>query len=157
MSNILKTSMTAPAFTLKRDGGGTIGLDDFTGRKLVIFFYPKDNTPGCTKQAISFSEFKNQFQATDTDIIGISADTVKRHENFIAKHNLTIPLGADPDLGTLKAYGVWAEKSMFGRKYMGIVRTTFLIDRSGKIAEIWQKVKVQEHVEEVLQACKKLA
>ncbi len=156
MSEPLKKGSKAPKFSLDRDGGGTLTLAQFSGRKLVIFFYPKDNTPGCTKQAKAFSKMRDAFLQTDTDIIGISADTVKRHENFIAKHDLNMPLGADPELETLKAYGVWAEKSMYGRKYMGIVRSTFLIDRNGEIAEIWSKVKVKGHVEDVLAVSKAL-
>lgn len=154
MTTILEPGQPAPDFSLPRDGGGTVCLGQFKGRNLVIFFYPKDNTPGCTKEAIAFSQMREQFDALDTDIVGISADTVKRHENFIAKHNLTVTLGADVDLEVLKAYGVWAEKSMYGRKYMGIVRTTVLIDRAGVIKKVWSKVKVKGHVEEVLQACK---
>ncbi len=156
MSNPLETGSVAPDFSLPRDGGGTVSLSDFKGRKLVVFFYPKDNTPGCTKEAVAFSQLREGFLAADTDIVGISADTVKRHENFIAKHNLNMPLGADTDLETLKAYGVWTEKSMYGRKYMGIVRSTFLIDQNGKIAEIWHKVKVKEHADKVLAACQNL-
>ncbi len=156
MSEPLKKGSKAPEFSLDRDGGGTVTLAQFSGRKLVIFFYPKDNTPGCTKQAKAFSEMREAFLQADTDIIGVSADTVKRHENFIAKHNLNMPLGADPELETLNAYGVWAEKSMYGRKYMGIVRSTFLIDRDGLVAETWSKVKVKGHVEAVLAACKAL-
>lgn len=156
MSGPLEKGSNAPAFCLQRDGGGKVSLKQFEGRNLVIFFYPKDNTPGCTKEAKAFSELQDAFLQTDTDIVGISADSVKKHENFIAKHDLKIPLGADPDLETLKAYGVWAEKSMYGRKYMGIVRSTFLIDRKGVIAEIWSKVKVNGHPEAVLQASKEL-
>ena len=156
MNNMIETGQKAPAFTLPRDGGGTLTLEQFAGRKLVVFFYPRDNTPGCTKEAIAFSELKDDFLAEDTDIIGVSADTVKKHENFIAKHKLSIALGADTELEMLKAYGVWAEKSLYGRKYMGIVRSTVLIDRDGKIANIWNKVKVKGHAEEVLQASKAL-
>ena len=154
MSELLTQGSSAPSFSLQRDGGGTITLEQYRGRKLVIFFYPRDNTPGCTKEAKGFSELREEFSQAGTDIIGISADTVKRHENFVAKQDLKIPLGADPELETLKAYGVWAQKSMYGRKFMGIVRTTYLIDQNGKIAKVWPKVKVKGHVEEVLLACK---
>jgi len=160
MTAPLEKGQPAPAFSLPaagiHDNSKTITLDQFKGRKLVIFFYPKDNTPGCTKEAIAFSTLRDDFLASDTDIIGISADTVKRHENFIAKHNLNMPLGADIELEVLNAYGVWAEKSMYGRSYMGIVRSTFLIDRAGIIAEIWRKVKVKGHGEAVLQASQAL-
>lgn len=156
MSEPLDIGSKAPAFSLLRDGGGTVSLEQFEGRKLVIFFYPKDNTPGCTKEAKEFSQLQDAFLQTNTDVIGISADTVKKHENFIAKYDLKIPLGADPELEALNAYGVWAEKSMYGRKYMGIVRSTFLIDSKATVAEIWTKVKVKGHVEAVLQACKTL-
>jgi len=160
MSNPLEKGHKAPAFSLAAAGtsGGNdvITLDQFKGRKLVIFFYPKDNTPGCTKEAIAFSTLQQDFLAADTDIIGISADSIKQHEKFIAKHSLNMPLGSDSEQEALNAYGVWAEKSMYGRKYMGIVRSTFLIDRDGKIAEIWSKVKVKDHAEAVLQACQKL-
>lgn len=152
MTKIPDTGDAAPAFTLQRDGGGTVSLDDFTGRKLVVFFYPKDNTPGCTKEAIAFSHLRADFADLNCEIVGISADTVKKHENFIAKHSLSVALGADPELETLKAYGVWVQKSMYGRSYMGIERTTFLIDAAGKIARVWRKVKVAGHAEEVLEA-----
>jgi len=160
MSNPLEKGHKAPAFSLAAagtsDGSEIVTLDQFKGRKLVIFFYPKDNTPGCTKEAIAFSDLQQDFLAADTDIIGVSADSIKKHENFIAKHNLNMPLGSDSELETLNAFGVWAEKSMYGRKYMGIVRSTFLIDRDSKIAEIWSKVKVKDHAEAVLKACQTL-
>jgi len=156
MSEPLEKGRKAPDFFLPRDGGGTLTLAQYLGRKLVIFFYPKDNTPGCTKEAKAFSDLRDEFLREDTDIIGISADTVKQHENFIAKHDLNMPLGADTELEALKAYGVWAQKSMYGRKYMGIVRSTFLIDRNGDIAEIWPKVKVNGHADAVLLASKSL-
>jgi len=160
MDQPLEAGQPAPGFSLAaagtHDGGDTVSLEQFKGRKLVIFFYPKDNTPGCTKEAVGFSSLREAFLAADTDVIGISADTVKKHENFIAKHDLNVPLGADTELEALKAYGVWAEKSMYGRKYMGIVRSTFLIDRDGKIAQIWSKVKVKDHAETVLQAAQSL-
>ena len=156
MNSVISIGQKAPKFSLLRDGGDTVSLTDYAGKNLVLFFYPKDNTPGCTKQAIAFSELKDQFLAENTHILGMSADTVKRHDNFIAKHSLTIPLAADPDLTTLQAYGVWVEKSMYGRNYMGIVRTTLLIDTQGGISKIWHKVKVKDHVEEVLGAVKAL-
>ncbi len=157
MSDLLKTGDLAPDFTLMRDGGDSVKLSDYSGRILVLFFYPKDNTPGCTKEAKGFSELVDEFKAVGADILGMSADTVKRHDNFVAKHDLKIPLAADPDLETLKAYGIWQKKKMYGREYMGIVRTTMLIGPDGKIAQIWNKVKVTGHAGEVLQAVKQLA
>lgn len=156
MNNTIEIGQKAPDFSLERDGGGRVNLSDYVGKKLVIFFYPKDNTPGCTKEAIAFSEAKQAFADANTEILGMSADTVKRHDNFVAKHNLTVPLAADPELETLKAYGVWTKKSMYGREYMGIVRTTVLIDSDGTIAQIWPKVKVKDHIEPVLTAAKGL-
>ena len=157
MSDLLKTGDLAPDFTLMRDGGDSVKLSDYSGRILVLFFYPKDNTPGCTKEAKEFSELVDDFKAASADILGMSADTVKRHDNFVAKHDLKIPLAADPDLETLKAYGIWQKKKMYGREYMGIVRTTMLIGPDGKIVQIWNKVKVTGHAGEVLQAVKQLA
>ncbi len=156
MNEVIAVGQKAPDFSLERDGGETISLADFAGRKLVIFFYPKDSTPGCTKEAIAFSQARQDFADADTDILGMSADTVKRHDNFVAKNNLTVPLASDPELDTLKAYSVWVKKSMYGREYMGIVRTTVLIDRDGTIAQIWHKVKVKDHVPAVLEAAKGL-
>jgi len=156
MSETIKLGQKAPNFSLERDGASLVKLSDYTGKKLVIFFYPKDNTPGCTKEAIAFSQAKQSFADLNTEILGISADTVKRHDNFIAKHNLTIPLAADPELETLKKYGVWVKKSMYGREYMGIVRTTVLIESDGTIMQIWSKVRVKDHVGAVLQAVKEL-
>lgn len=156
MLNIVKIGQPAPAFKLDRDGGGKISLADFSGIKLVIFFYPRDNTPGCTKQAKAFSELSKKFEDANTAILGMSADSVKKHDNFVKKHQLSVPLAADPELETLKAYGVWQKKSMYGRDYMGISRTTILIDSNGKIAKIWEKVKVDGHGKEVLDAAKQL-
>jgi len=153
MSSTLETGQMAPDFSILRDGGGRISLKDFSNQNLIIFFYPRDNTPGCTKEAIAFSLLLNQFQDVNTQILGISADTVKKHDNFVAKYDLKIPLGADTELNVLKAYDVWAEKSMYGRKYMGIVRTSILINSHGKIAAIWPKVKVNGHAEAVLKTC----
>lgn len=146
----------APPFSLPTDGDGTISLEDFSGHKAVVYFYPKDDTPGCTIQAIAFSEHLEAFLAAGTVIVGISADTPAKHDKFVAKHGLKITLGSDPELETLKAYGVWVEKNMYGRKYMGIERTTFLIDENGVIARVWRKVRVKGHVEEVLEATMEL-
>ncbi len=156
MNEILKLGQQAPSFSLPRDGGETVSLADYAGEKLVIFFYPKDNTPGCTKEAIAFSEAKQMFLDANTQILGMSADTVKRHDNFVSKHSLSVALAADPELETLKNYGVWVKKTMYGREYMGIVRTTILINTDGTIAQIWHKVKVKDHVDAVLEAAKAL-
>jgi peroxiredoxin Q/BCP len=144
----------APDFTLGRDGGGTLSLSDFKGRKLVLYAYPKDDTPSCTQEAIAFNGLRKEFAAADTEIVGISPDPVKRHDKFKAKYELDFPLVADDELNALQAYGIWVEKSMYGRRYMGVERTTFLIDRDGRIARIWRKVKVAGHADEVLAAAK---
>ena len=142
----------APAFSLPADNGQTVSLADYGGKKVVLYFYPKDDTPGCTKQAIGFTEKIKEFEAQGAVIIGISPDKAAKHDKFIAKHNLAITLAADEEKETLEAYGVWVEKSMYGKKYMGVERTTFLIDESGKTNQIWRKVKVPGHVETVLTA-----
>ena len=133
-----------------------LALADFSGKKLVIYFYPKDDTPGCTTEAIDFTAHKAAFADADTEIVGVSADTVEKHDKFKAKHNLDISLLSDPDHKMLEAYGVWVEKNMYGRKYMGIERATYLIDADGKIAQIWRKVKVKGHVEAVLAAAQEI-
>lgn len=152
MTVTLQEGDKAPAFSLPANGGKTVALADYAGRKLVVYFYPKDNTPGCTTEAIDFTAALADFDRAGTDIVGVSADSVKKHENFIAKHGLGITLLADEEQTMLNDYGVWVEKSMYGRKFMGIERATFLIDEAGKIAKIWRKVKVKGHVEAVLQA-----
>lgn len=146
----------APDFSLPRDGGGSVSLTDFAGRKLVLFFYPKADTPGCTREAIAFSGLKRAFNAADTEVVGVSADPVKRQDGFRDKHALTVALASDEGRRVLEAYGVWAEKSMYGRRFMGIVRTTLLIDRKGRIARVWPKVTVEGHAAEVLAAAKAL-
>ena len=146
----------APAFTLPRDGGGTVSLADFKGRKLVLYFYPKADTPGCTKESIAFSGLKRAFAETDTDVVGVSADPVKAQDKFRDKHKLAIPLASDETKKMLTTYGVWGEKSMYGRKFMGVRRTTVLIDRDGRIAQVWENVKVDGHAEAVLDAAKAL-
>ncbi|MGC6534555.1 MAG: thioredoxin-dependent thiol peroxidase [Parvibaculales bacterium] len=148
---------TAPAFSLPAnstaDGAAqTLSLADFAGKKLVVYFYPKDNTPGCTTEAIDFTAQKAAFDKANTAIVGVSADSVKKHDNFIAKHDLAVTLLSDENHDMLNAYGVWVEKSMYGKKFMGIERATYLIDEAGKIAAIWRKVKVKGHVDEVLAA-----
>ena len=146
----------APAFTLPRDGGGTLSLSDFKGRKLLLFFYPKANTPGCTRESIAFSGLKRAFAKTDAEVVGVSADPVKAQERFLDKHKLAIPLASDETKKMLTAYGAWGEKSMYGRKFMGVRRTTLLIDRDGRVAQVWENVKVDGHAEAVLEAAKAL-
>jgi len=146
----------APDFTLPRDGDGTISLKDFRGKILVLYFYPKDDTSGCTTEAIGFSEKIDDFADAGATIIGVSKDSAQKHDKFKAKHALKVILAADEELDTIKAYGVWVEKNMYGRKYMGIERATFLIDTQGKIAKIWRKVRVKGHVDAVLAEVKSL-
>jgi peroxiredoxin Q/BCP len=144
----------APAFTLARDGGDTVSLKDFKGRKLVLYFYPKADTPGCTKESIAFSALRAAFAKAGTDILGVSADPVAAQDKFKAKHRLTIPLGSDESKDMLQAYGAWGEKSMYGRNFMGVIRKTFLIGADGRIVRIWPNVRVDGHAEEVLAAAK---
>lgn len=146
----------APQFRLPRDGGGEVSLADFAGRKLVLYFYPKADTSGCTREAQDFSALKAEFTAAGADILGVSADPVKKLDAFKAKRQLAIPLASDETHHMLEAYGVWGEKSMYGRTYMGIARSTFLIGPDGRIARIWPKVKVDGHAAEVLAAAKAL-
>ncbi|WP_428697184.1 thioredoxin-dependent thiol peroxidase [Stappia sp.] len=153
MSEVANGDM-APDFELATDGGGTVRLSDLRGKKVVVYFYPKDDTPGCTREAIAFSALQSEFDAAGAAIIGISPDGTTKHDKFKAKHALTVILGADTDTAVAEAYGVWVEKSMYGRKYMGVERATFLIDATGKIAETWRKVKVPGHAEAVLEAVK---
>ncbi|WP_029061901.1 thioredoxin-dependent thiol peroxidase [Labrenzia sp. DG1229] len=147
---------TAPSFDLESDGGARVSLDALKGKPVVVYFYPKDNTPGCTKEAIAFSGLIEDFNNLGVTVIGMSPDSAKKHDNFIAKHNLAVRLGADTDTSTAEAYCVWVEKSMYGKKYMGVERSTFLVDKTGKIAQIWRKVKVPGHAEAVLEAAKAL-
>lgn len=146
----------APGFTLPRDGGGSVSLKDFAGRKLVLYFYPRANTPGCTIEAIDFSRLKSAFAQAGADVLGVSADPVKAQDSFKTKHKLSIALGSDETHKMLEAYGVWQEKSLYGRKFLGIVRATFLIGPDQRIAQVWPKVSVAGHAEEVLAAAKAL-
>jgi thioredoxin-dependent peroxiredoxin len=148
--------MKAPAFTLPRDGGGNVSLADFAGKKLVLYFYPRADTPGCTKEAIDFSRLKLAFGKAGTEILGVSADPVPAQDKFKSKHKLTIALASDEKRKMIEAYGAWQEKSMYGRKYMGIARITFLIGPDQHIAQMWPKVSVAGHAEEVLAAAKAL-
>lgn len=156
MANALDAGDKAPAFSLAADGGGTVSLKDFAGKALVLYFYPKDDTSGCTKEAIGFSEKIDAFRRAGAAVVGVSKDSVAAHDKFKAKYDLAVTLGSDPDTKMIAAYGAWVEKSMYGRKYMGIDRSTFLIDGKGKIVRVWRKVKVPGHVEEVLAAVKAL-
>jgi peroxiredoxin Q/BCP len=146
----------APDFTLPGAAGATLKLSDLHGRPIVLYFYPQDDTSACTAEAIDFSALKPQFEAAGATVVGISPDSIKKHDKFKAKHGLTIDLASDETRETMQAYGVWGEKMMFGRRYMGVVRTTFLIDRDGRIARIWSKVRVVGHAQEVLEATRML-
>jgi len=154
MTAHLAAGDTAPDFHLVRDGGGTVSLGDFKGKKLVLYFYPKADTPGCTIEAKDFSRLHSAFAKAGIAVVGVSADPVKRQDAFKAKHALATPLASDENHEMLEAYGVWAEKSMYGKKYMGINRTTVLIGPDGRIARIWPKVKIEGHAQEVLAAAK---
>lgn len=146
----------APDFTLPRDGEGEVTLSALTGGPVVLFFYPKDNTPGCTTEAIDFTARIAEFAALNCTVLGISKDSVKKHDNFRAKNDLGVALLSDADSDVCEKYGVWQEKKMYGKTFMGIVRTTVLIDANGKIARIWNKVKVAGHAEEVLEVARTL-
>jgi len=146
----LATGSKAPEFSLKNAAGSIKSLADYRGQWVVVYFYPKDNTPGCTLEANEFSDAKSRFFDLNASIIGVSPDSCRSHMGFIKKQGLEIELLSDPDKDMLEAYGVWKEKSMYGRTYMGVERTTFLVDPKGVIAHIWSKVKVNGHVEEVL-------
>lgn len=146
----------APPFSLPATDGQEISLDILKGRKVVLYFYPKDNTTGCTREAQDFQALRQEFEAADTVIVGVSPDSLRSHERFRAKYGLDFTLASDEAKSMLQAYGVWVEKSMYGRKFMGVERTTFLIDRDGRIARIWSKVKVPDHAREVLEAARAL-
>lgn len=156
MTNI-KVGDPAPSFDLSGDGGTRVSLTAYRGDIVVLFFYPKDDTTACTAEAIDFSGLKPQFDALGVVLIGISPDSMKKHDKFKAKYGLTVTLASDEERTALEAYGVWVEKSMYGRKYMGVERTTVLIDREGRLARIWNKVKVRDHAAEVLEAARELA
>lgn len=145
-----------PDFTLPRNGSGSMSLADFKGQKLVLFLYPKDDTPGCTLESIDFTARASEFTAANAVVVGLSKDSTGSHDKFIEKHNLSMPLLSDETGALLEALGCWVEKNMYGRTYMGIERTTFLIDETGTIRQIWNKVKVKGHVETVLEAVKAL-
>jgi len=152
----LQIADQAPGFTLPTNGAGAVSLANLSGKKVILYFYPKDNTEACTLEAIDFTRLADAFKATDAFVIGISPDSVRKHDNFCKRHSLGITLAADEDRKAIDAYGLWVEKQLYGRKYMGVERATFLIDRAGRIARIWRKVKVKGHAEEVLEAAKTL-
>ena len=146
-----------PDIAMETPEGGSVKASDFVGQKLVVFFYPKDNTPGCTTEAKDFTALKSDFDKAGVALLGVSKDSAKKHQNFIAKHDLKTPLATDAEEGGLSdALGIWTEKQMYGKTYMGMVRTTYLIGTDGKIAQVWNKVKVKGHAEEVLAAAKAL-
>jgi peroxiredoxin len=148
----LQPGDAAPDFDLPSDGDGHVRLADFKGKKLVLYFYPKDDTSGCTSEAQAFTAAADEFKAAGAVVVGVSKDSVKSHDKFKAKYDLNFPLGSDAEGAAVEAYGVWVEKSMYGRKYMGIERATYLIDGSGRIAKVWRKVKVTGHAADVLKA-----
>lgn len=149
---MLTEGQTAPDFTLPATGGKTISLADFKGAKsVVLYFYPKDETPGCTKEACSFRDVQSEFDAAGAAILGVSADSVASHEKFAANHHLPFPLLSDADKTVSDAYGVWKEKSMYGKTFLGVERTTFVVDREGVIRKTWRKVNVDGHIDEVLE------
>lgn len=146
----------APEFTLPRDGGETVASADLRGAPYVLYFYPKDDTSGCTKEAVGFTEHAEAFKAAGAAVLGVSKDSVAKHDKFIAKHSLGVALLSDEGGDLCERFGVWVEKSMYGKKYMGIERATFLIDAEGRVAKVWRKVKVPGHVEAVLEAARAL-
>jgi thioredoxin-dependent peroxiredoxin len=152
----LEVGQKAPQFQLPRDGGGVAKLSDFAGTPVVVYFYPQDDTETCTAEAIDFSRLKPEYAKLGAQVIGVSPDSIARHEKFKKKHQLTVDLASDEDQKTLNAYGVWGEKTLFGRNYMGVVRTTFLIGRDGRIARIWRNVRVRGHAQEVLEVARAL-
>jgi peroxiredoxin Q/BCP len=156
LGNELREGMRAPAFALSGDDGATVSLKDFKGRNLVLYFYPKADTPGCTREAIAFSRLRPQFAKANTAILGVSADPAPAQDKFKAKHKLKIQLASDETKTMLQAYGAWGEKSLYGRKFMGVMRKTFLIDGRGRIAHVWPRVTVEGHAEDVLEIARAL-
>ena len=153
---ILAEGAKAPPFHLPRDGGGMIALSDYSGKKLVLFFYPKADTPGCTREAIDFTRLRSAFADCGTEVLGISGDSLAAQEKFRDKHSLAVPLISDEKHQMLEAYGAWGEKSLYGRTFLGIIRTTVLIGRDGRIARLWRRVRVDGHADEVLEAAQAL-
>jgi peroxiredoxin Q/BCP len=152
----LAEGQKAPGFSLPRDGGDTVTLADYAGRKLVLFFYPRADTPGCTREAIDFTRLAEAFSAAGTAVLGISADPLKAQEKFRDKHKLAIPLISDEKHEVLEAYGAWGEKSMYGKSFLGVLRTTILIGADGKVARIWRNIRVDGHADDVLEAARSL-
>lgn len=150
----VETGDKAPDFTMPADGGRTVSLKNLKGKKVILYFYPKDDTPGCTKEACGFRDSLPDFSKVNAEVIGVSRDTVARHDKFKAKHELPFTLASDEDGKVCEAYGTWVEKNMYGRRTMGIERSTFLIDERGVVRQVWRKVKVDGHVDEVLNAVK---
>jgi peroxiredoxin Q/BCP len=155
-SHLLTEGAKAPAFHLRRDGGNVVSLSDFSGQKLVLFFYPRANTPGCTKEAIDFTRLSGAFAEAGTAVLGVSADSLKAQESFRDKHKLDVPLISDEQHEMLEAYGAWGEKSLYGRTFLGIIRTTVLIGADGLVKRIWRHVKVDGHAEAVLEAARSI-
>ena len=156
MSEVVE-GVSAPKFDLPRDGGGNVSLAELSGKIVVLYFYPKDDTSGCTTEALDFTTLSGEFEAAGAVVVGVSPDSVKAHDKFIAKHDLTVPLATDAQEGGLSdKLGVWAEKKMYGRTFMGMVRTTILLAPDGTVARVWPKVKVKGHAEEVLEAVRNL-
>ncbi len=157
MSKFAQAGDPFPDIAMETPDGGSVKASDFKGRKLVVFFYPKDNTPGCTTEAKDFTALKPQFEKAGVALLGVSKDSPKKHLSFIAKHELTTPLASDAETdGLSDVLGIWTEKQNYGRTYMGMVRTTYLVDAGGTIAQVWNKVRVKGHAEEVLEAAKAL-
>ncbi len=156
MTDALAIGSPAPDFALPVTGGGVVRLSDLRGRKIVLYFYPKDDTSGCTREAIDFNRLMPRFAACGTELIGLSPDSVASHDKFRTKYGLDLPLASDEEKQALAVYGVWVEKSMYGRRYMGVERTTVLIDAEGRVARVWRKVKVAGHAEEVLKAAEEI-
>lgn len=154
MAKELKPGDPAPPFDLPTAGGGRVSLAGLKGKRVVLYFYPKDDTPGCTQEALSFTEKAKAFAAAKTVVVGVSRDSVAKHDKFAAKHGLTVILASDEDGAVCEAYGIWGEKTLYGRKFMGIERSTFLIDSQGRLARVWRKVRVPGHVEDVLKEVK---
>jgi peroxiredoxin len=157
MTDALHPGSPAPDFDLPADGGGRARLKDYAGRTVVLYFYPKDDTSGCTKEAIGFTEQAKAFAAKGAVVIGVSKDSVASHDKFKAKYDLSLVLAADPDGAVVERYGAWVQKSMYGRSYMGIDRSTFVIDGQGVIRRVWRKVKIPGHVAEVLGTVSEIA
>lgn len=156
MTKVITDGDKAPTFDLPINGGESLSLSSLKGQNVILYFYPKDDTPGCTTEAIGFSENKAAFEKAGARVIGVSKDTVAKHEKFIAKHDLKVTLVSDEDGSMLEDYGVWVEKKNYGRTYMGIERSTFLIDGNGVVRQIWRKVRVKGHVDAVLEAARAL-